>query len=86
MVDGLFVQIKHGANLVDARPVQVGNRLEAANAAFKQQGHEESLHRIVVMMAQGQLIEPPVQQGLVQSAPAHFGAHGTGILFLPVVK
>ena len=86
VVDGLFMQIKHGANLVDARPVQVGHWLEAADAAFKQQGHEERLHRIVIMMAQGQLIEPPVQKGLIQCPPAHFGAHGTGILLFPIVE
>ena len=43
-------------NLDDSGTVQIGNRLEAADAPLKEQVHYKSLHRIIVMMPKGQFI------------------------------
>ena len=86
VADGLLRQVQHGPDLGNAGFVQVGHGLKAADAALKQQGHKEGLHGIVVVVAQGDLVAAPVQKGLVQGAPAHFGAHGAGVLLMAMVE
>ena len=80
------MQIQHGANLNDAGSVQIGHRLEATDTPFENQAHQEGFHCVIIVVAQRQLVEAPVQNGLIQRAPAHFGAHGARIFLLPVVK
>ena len=80
------MDIKHGPDLGNARAVQVGHRLKAANAALIDETHQEGLHGVIIMVPQGQLIESLRHQRLIQSAPAHFGAHGAGVLLLAIVK
>ena len=86
IVQRLFVNVQHGANLHNTRPVKVRHRLEAVDAPLEQQRHEKRLHRVVIVMSQRQLVEALVQNCLIQRPPAHFGAHGAGILLLAVVK
>ena len=86
IVQRLFVNVQHGANLHNASSVQIGHRLETVDAPLEQQGHEECLHRVVIVMSQRQLVEALVQNCLIQRPPAHFGAHGAGILLLAVVE
>ena len=38
------------------------------------------------MVAQSQLADPPLADGVVQRAPAHLGAEGAGIVLLAHVK
>ena len=80
------MEVEHGANLNHTGAVQIGDRLKAADSSLENQGHQEGLHRIVVMVPQRDLVASPVKQCLVQCAPAHFRAHGAGIFFLAVVK
>ena len=82
----LFMDIKHGADLGNAGAVQVGYRLEAADPALIDERHQEGFHRVIVVVAQRQLVAAPVKQGLIEGAAAHLGAHGAGIFFLSVVK
>ena len=80
------MDVEHGTNLGNARSVQSGHRLEAADPSLKEQRHDEGLHSVVIVMPQSQLVEPLLQKGLIQCPPAHFRAQGAGILFLPVVE
>ena len=64
----------------------MGHRLEAADAALVEQAHEKGLHRVVMVVPQGDLVDALGQQRFVQRAASHFGAHGAGVLLLSVVK
>ena len=59
---------------------QPGHRLEAGEPPLVEQGEEEGLHRVVKVVAQGDLGDAPLLQGVVEGAPAHLGAHGAGVL------
>ena len=64
----------------------MGDRLEAADPALVNQTHEKGFHGIVIVVAQGKLMKALIHQRLIQRAPAHFGAHRAGVLFLPIVE
>ena len=78
--------VEQGANLGDAHAVQVGHRLEAGQPSLIEEGEEEGLHGIVVVVAQGNLIQPQLGHGIVEGSTAHLSAHGAGILFLAHIK
>ena len=86
MAHHLLPAVEHGADLGDAHAVQPGHRLETGQAPFKDKGHKESLHRVVIVVPQGDLGDPPLLHGVVQGATAHFGAHGAGVLLLAHIK
>ena len=78
--------VEQGPDLGDPGAVQEGHRLEAAQPPLVDQGHEEGLHRVVVVVAQGDLGEPPLRHSVVQRPPAHLGTHGAGVLLLPELE
>ena len=78
--------VEEGTDLGDAHAVQVGHRLEAGEPPLVEEGEEEGLDGVVEVVAQGDLGDAPVPDGVVESAPAHFGAHGAGVLLLPQVE
>ena len=82
----LLTGIDERANLRDAGAVQIGDGAEAAQPAFKQQAHHEGLHCIVKMVAERQLGDPSLRDGIVDSAPAHFGAERTGVILPAHIK
>ena len=86
VADEVLPAVEQGAYLGDPRPVQVGDRLEAGQPPLEDQGHEECLHRVVVVVAQGDFGYPPLLEGGVEGAPAHLGAQGAGVLLLPGVE
>ena len=83
---GLLVDVEHRTDLNDPGPVQMGHRLETADPALVNQGHHKSFHGIVKVVPQCQLVAVQVQQSLIEGPSAHLGAHGAGILFLPIVE
>ncbi len=84
--DQLLPAVEQGADLGDPRPVQEGDGLEAGQSPLEDEGQKKSLHRVVVVVAQGDFLDPPFLQCPVEGAPAHFRAHGAGILLLPQVE
>ena len=81
-----LADIEKGAELGDVRAVQIGYGVEAGQAALIKQGEEEGLHCVVIVVAQGDLVNARLQQGGVEGAPAHFGAEGAGIFLPPGLK
>ena len=81
-----LADIEKGADLGDVRAVQIGYGVEAGQAALIKQGEEEGLHCVVIVVAQGDLVNARLQQGGVEGAPAHFGAEGAGIFLPPGLK
>lgn len=79
--DVRFLTVQQGADLGDVRPVQIRHRLEAADPTLEQQVHQKRLHRVVVVVSQGDLADPPLRQCRMQAAPAQLGAQGAGVLF-----
>ena len=86
VTDEDLAAVEQGADLGDAGAVEEGDRLETGQAAFIEQGEEEGLDGVVVVMAQSDFSDAHILQRVVQSAPAHLGAHGAGILFLSKVE
>ena len=84
--DHALPAVEEGPDLGDARPGQVGDGLEAAEAALVEEGEEEGLHRVVKVVAQGDLLDPFLLKGVVEGAPAHLGAHGAGVFLFSQVK
>ena len=78
--------VEQGADLGNAGAVQVGHGLEAGQPPLVKQGEEEGLHRVVEVVAQGDLGDAVLLQGVVEGAPAHLGAHGAGVLLLAQIK
>ena len=81
-----LADVEQGADLGDVHPVQVGHRVEAGQPPLVEQGQEEGLHRVVVVVPQGHLVDARLPQGGVEGAPAHLGAQGAGVLLLPGFK
>ena len=65
VVHRLLVNVQHGPDLGDPGSVQIRHRLEAADPPFIQKRHQKGLHRVIVVMAQCQLVQPPVQKRLI---------------------
>ena len=65
IVHSFFMDVQHGANLNNPGSVQVGHRLKAADPALEQQGHDEGLHSVIIVVPQSQLVEPPFLDGLI---------------------
>ena len=84
--DVILVAVQQRADLGHAGAVQKRHRLEAADAALEQQIHQQRLHRVVIVVAQGDLADALFRQGGVQAAPPQFGAQGAGILLLPLLE
>ena len=80
--DVLLLAVQQGPYLGDIRPIQICHRLEAADAALKQQVHQKRLHRVVVVVAQRDLADAPLCQSGVQAPPPQLGAQGAGVLLL----
>ena len=56
IVHRLFVDVQHGPDLNDAGAIQVGNGLEATDAAFVDQRHHKGFHCVIIMVTQGYLV------------------------------
>ena len=81
-----LLDVQQGADLGDPAAVQVGHGLEAADPPLQEEAHEHGLHRVVVVVAQGDLVQAQPVQLCAQGAPAQLGAQGAGIFLLPVDK
>ena len=81
-----FGQVEHRADLRHAHAVEIGHGLEAAQPSLKDQAHQERLHRIVVVVAEGDLGKALLRQGFIQCPAAHLRAHRAGIFLLAIVK
>ena len=86
MRDGLFAYVEHGPDLRDAGAAEIRYGLKAADAALVKKAHEKRFDGIVKVMAQRDLVAAQFQQHIVQRAPAHFCAHGAGVLLVPVLE
>ena len=84
--DVLFLQIEHGADLGHIRAIQMRHGLEAADSRLEQKAHEECLHCVVIVVAQGDFVNALLPDQLIQGAPAHLCAHGAGIFLVAVVE
>ena len=78
--------VEQGAYLGDAAAVQVRHRLKAPDAPLKEQVHQHGLHRVVEVVAQGDLGDAQVLEGGIQATPPKFGAQRAGVFFLPLLK
>ena len=78
--------VQQRPDLGHAGAVQIRYRLEAADAALEQQVHQQRLHRVVIVMAQGDLVDAPLRQGGVQAAPPQLGTQRAGVLFPALLK
>ena len=65
--------VQQRTDLGHAGAVQVRYGLEAADAALEQQVHQQRLHRVVIVVAQRDLVNAPLCQGGVQAAAPQFG-------------
>lgn len=81
-----LLYIEHGPDLGDAGAVQVRHRLEAAYPSLQEEGHDHGLHRVILMVSQGDLGDPQAVHGGAQGAPPELGAQGAGIFLLAVLK
>ena len=86
MADQDLSAVEQRADLGNTGAVKEGDGLEAGQAAFVEQGEEKGLDGVIVVMAQGDLGDPHILDGVVQSAPAHLGAHGTGVFLLAQIE
>ena len=78
--------VEQRADLRNIGPVQISHRLEAGQPPLVKQRQKKGLHRIVKMVAQGDLVQLQLLHGVVDGSPTHLGAHGAGILFLAHIE
>ncbi len=86
VTDQILPAVEQGADLGDLGAVQPGDGLEAGQAALEDQGHEEGLHCVVKVVPQCDLGDALLQEGAVEGATPHLGAHGAGVLLLAQIK
>ena len=84
--DVILGRVQQRADERDARPVEVGDRLEAGDAPLIKQGEHIGLDHIVKMVAERDLFAARGLGGLVQRAAAHFGAQRAGVFLLADVE
>ena len=82
----ILAAVEQRADLGDLSAVQPGDGLETGQAAFVDQGHEERLDGIIVVVTQSDFVDTSLQHGAVQGTAAHLGAHGAGIFLLTEMK
>ena len=78
--------VEQRPDLGDVGAVQIGHRLEAGDPPLVKEGEEKGLDGVVKVVAQGDLGDAPVPDGVVKGPPPHLGAHGAGVLLLPQVE
>ncbi len=81
-----LADIEKGADLGDVRAVQIGYGVEAGQAALIKQGEEEGLHCVVIVVAQGDLVNARLQQGAVWRSPGAFWRRGRRDFLPPGLK
>ena len=60
--------------------------MERVHAALVEHAQQQGFNRVVAMVAQGHLVRAQLATQVGKRAPAHFGAQGTGVLFLALFK
>ena len=74
-----FGNVHQRADRPELLSIQIADRGKAVQSAFIEQGHEEGLHYVVLVVTKSDLITPQFFCHIVQGAFAHFRAEGTGV-------